>query len=111
MVDGFTDPFIPLNPCHSWLLADSTQRWPFALYPSVLMCQCAHTCFGHAEQFCVCAPPEDDLQSIDLEAHSLEHNKTVVYVQAAGVHCQGEQHLVLGRCRAPYELARQIISF
>lgn len=56
-------------------------------------------------------PPKDDLQSIDLEAHGLEHNKTVVYVQAANVHCQEEQHLVLGQCRAPWELTRQIISF
>lgn len=56
-------------------------------------------------------PPEDDLQSIDLEAHRPEHNKTVVYVQAERVHCQGERHLVLGQCRAPWELTRQIISF
>lgn len=56
-------------------------------------------------------PPEDDLQSIDLEAHRQEHNKTVVYVQAVSVHCQGEQHLVLGQCRVPWELTPQIISF
>lgn len=55
--------------------------------------------------------PEDDLQSIDLEAHRLEHDKTVVYVEVASVHCQGEQHLVLGQCRAPWELTPQIISF
>lgn len=60
---------------------------------------------------CVCVPPEDDLQSIDLEARSVEHNKNVVYVQATSVHCQGERHLVLGQCRVPWELTRQIISF
>ncbi len=50
----------------------------------------------HGQDLCLHAS-EDDLQSNDVVAHSLEHNKSVVYVQAASVHCQGEQHLVLGQ--------------
>lgn len=81
MADGFTDPFYSLIRCHylplsaSLLLADGARNWPCALYPSVLMCQRVHRCFGYTKWICVCMPPEDDLQSIDLEAHTLEHNK------------------------------------
>lgn len=93
------------------LLAHCTRHWPCSTCASVLMYQCVHGYIGYTAWICVCMPPENDLQSTDLEAPRLEHNKTVVYVLEASVHCQGEQHLVLGQCKAPWELTRQIISF
>lgn len=111
MLDGFTDPFITLIFCQfatKPLIIIGRQYTASALCPaSVLMCQCVHTCFGYMELICICTPPENDLQSIDREAHRLEHNKTVVYVWRRVFIVKGERHLVLEQCRAPWELTRQ----
>lgn len=73
---------------------------PFAFYPSVLMCQSVHGCLNCTGWICVCMPPRMiyKAERVCVVAHSLEYNKTVVYVQTASVHCQGERHLVLGQC-------------
>lgn len=115
MVDGLADHFpsfllihaavAGLQQAHLSLLSYSSHRAPFALHASILTCQRVHKRRGYTQKPVsrVCTPPEDDLQSIDLAAHRLEHDKGVVYVQAAGVHCQREQRLVLGRWKTPRE--------
>lgn len=75
-----------------------------------LLRQCARRCSGTARWIWACAPSGDDLGSVGAEARGRRHNKMVVYVPAASVHCQEGRPVVLGHCRTRSDPTQQIIS-
>lgn len=103
----------PLNETNTNRKARSTprsyQEGP-AKQTTHLVRQCAQRCFGTAHWIWACAPSGDDLRSVGAEARGRRHNKMVVYVPAASVHCQEGRRVVLGHCRTRRDPTQQIIS-
>ena len=101
MVDGLPDPSIDSLPFRHGTTRDyrPTARRR-ALYPPLLMCHRVHGCSGYAGWIGARTAPKVDLQKHRFQRPGRRwHNKTVVYVQAECVRCQGERRLVLGATR------------